>query len=198
MNNDGQVLTWKLTPGVAFTHIEDQLVQLKRRFQFQGKHLAEFFIDNCCAWRTKLQGVFGSDLGVYLDLFHAVKRISDKIPKRHPLRHECMKDLRMVFREEYDRGVERGFATPVPKVMLEQMDKFVSTWKDMKADGISVLDKALKEIKNLKIHIKKGCLSGIKVGRGTNRNEAFHKNLNRILKSSRSICIANHCIFYAQ
>ena len=28
-----------------------------------------------------------------LDIFHAVKRISDKIPKIHPLRNDCVKDL---------------------------------------------------------------------------------------------------------
>lgn len=186
LNSDGQVLTWKLTPGVAFNNVEDQLLQLKSRFQCQGKILSEFFIDNCCAWRAKLQGVFGDNLKVYLDLFHAVKRISDKIPKRHSLRHECMKDLRMVFRGKYDRGVERGFATPAPDIMLEQMDKFIVTWKDAKADGVSVISRpCLKEIDNLKKHISKGCLSGIKAGRGTNRNEALHKNLNKVLKSSR-------------
>ena len=31
----------------------------------------------------------------------------------------------------------------------------------------------------------KGCLSGIKPGRGTNRNEALHKKLNKIVTSSR-------------
>ena len=34
-------------------------------------------------------------------------------------------------------------------------------------------------------HIDKGCLSGIQPGRGTNRNEHLHKQLNAILSNSR-------------
>ena len=34
-------------------------------------------------------------------------------------------------------------------------------------------------------HINKGCLSGIQTGRGTNRNERIHKQLNTILSNSR-------------
>ena len=45
------------------------------------------------------------------DVFRAVKRISNKIPKRHPLRNDCMKDLSMVFRDLQDR---RLMETPDP------------------------------------------------------------------------------------
>ena len=44
---------------------------------------------------------------------------------------------------------------------------------------------AMKEAENLKKHMLNGCLSGIKPGRGTNRNEALHKELNKIISSSR-------------
>ena len=47
------------------------------------------------------------------------------------------------------------------------------------------MQSALKEIDNLRIHIQKGCFSGIKPGRGTNRNEELHKDLNKIFSSSR-------------
>ena len=61
--------------------------------------------------------MFGDSLKVYLDLFHAVKRVSDKIPKRHPLRQECVEDLRMVFRDPTDQGVKRTKETPSPDVL---------------------------------------------------------------------------------
>lgn len=35
---------------------------------------------------------------------------------------------------------------------------------------------ALAETEKLKIHIEKGCLSGMPVSGGTNRNEAFHRH----------------------
>ena len=44
---------------------------------------------------------------------------------------------------------------------------------------------AVKEANNLRKHMLNGCLSGIKPGRGTNRNEALHKELNKIVSSSR-------------
>ena len=73
LNSLGQVVTWKLTPGVSFNVIEDILIPLHERLKCQGKTVSEFYIDNCCAWRNKLQQVFGKELKVSLDIFHAVK-----------------------------------------------------------------------------------------------------------------------------
>jgi hypothetical protein len=41
------------------------------------------------------------------------------------------------------------------------------------------------EISKLCKHIEKGCLSGVKPGRGTNKNEALHKSLNAYFRASR-------------
>ena len=62
-----------------------------------------------------------------LDIFHAVKRISDKIPKRHPLRNDCMRDLSMVFRDPQDSGESRLMDTPAPSVLIGQLDKFLQS-----------------------------------------------------------------------
>ena len=70
----GQVVTWKLTPGLAFDNVKDTLVALKQRLTTQGKKLKEFYIHKCCSWRNKLQQVFGTKVRVYLDIFHAVKK----------------------------------------------------------------------------------------------------------------------------
>ena len=114
LNNLGQIVTWKLTSDLSFGNIECLLVALRDRFLQQGVVVREFYIDNCCAWRSKLQSVFGPHLRVLLDIFHAVKRIGEKIPKRHELRSVCMEELRMVFRDPSDRGIERNKATPAP------------------------------------------------------------------------------------
>ena len=186
LNGNGQVVTWKLTKNMTFTNVEDQLLSLKERLQMQGKNLTEFFIDNCCSWRNKLQEVFGAHLSVKLDLFHAVKRISDKIPKRHPLRNDCMRELSTVFRDPQDRGETRLMDTPDPSILIGQSNRFLQKWDKVEYKGWKVLSpSAIKEAQNLKLHMSKGCLSGIKPGRGTNRNEALHKKLNRIVTSSR-------------
>jgi len=55
----------------------------------------------------KLQDVFGQQLEVKLDLFHAVQRIVIKIPKRHPFRQQCVNELKLVFRDSTDHGIIR-------------------------------------------------------------------------------------------
>ena len=51
------------------------------------KDLEELVIiaDNCCTIKGKLVEVFGSGVCVKLDLFHAVQRITKKLPKQHPM-----------------------------------------------------------------------------------------------------------------
>ena len=44
---------------------------------------------------------------------------------------------------------------------------------------------AIKEIQCLLVHIRRGCLSGTLPGRGTNRNERLHKDINTHMRSSR-------------
>ena len=97
-----------------FSTVEALLVGLSDRLIAQGVNVKEFYIDNCCAWRAKLQSVFGPGLTVLLDIFHAVKRVGEKIPKRHELHSACMEELRMVFRHPADRGAVRHLATPSP------------------------------------------------------------------------------------
>lgn len=43
----------------------------------------------------------------------------------------------------------------------------------------------MAETEKLKVHILKGCLSGIHVGGGTNKNEAFHRYVNTFFHKSR-------------
>jgi hypothetical protein len=84
LNEDGVVLTWQLTKGTAFSQVNSLFHTLYQRFCAQGKTVNMCVIDNCCSWRKKLQTVFGSQLTVLLDLFHAVQRIVKCISKKHP------------------------------------------------------------------------------------------------------------------
>ena len=118
LNSDGQILTWKLTNSVKFAHCLDVLTQLHSRLEAQHKAVKEFVIDNCCSWRRQLQGVFGCDLIVLLDLFHAVQRVIAKIPKRHKLRPMCVADFRLIFRDPSDRGTTRTKPTPAPGTII--------------------------------------------------------------------------------
>ena len=97
---------------MKFNQCEDILQALRRRLEAQNKTVSEFVVDICCGWRKKLQSVFGQNLKVLLDLFHAVQRVLEKIPKRHKLRQPCARDFQMVFGNPADRGEDRTMATP--------------------------------------------------------------------------------------
>lgn len=192
MNDIGCVIAWQLSYGTAFKNVEDLLLGLKRRFHRQNKRMSLCFTDNCCSWRKKLQSVFGVDLTVKLDVFHAVQRIVKKIPKRHPFAFHCAQAFSLVFRHPYDHGERRTKPTPGPETMNRQLDSFVLTWKDIRFEEKSVLPlQALKEIENLRKHINANCLSNIPPGCGTERNENLHKCLRQ---SASKVRIGVHLV----
>lgn len=186
LNSVGEILTWKLTKGLSFLSIEDQLIGLQHRLQRYCKKVDEFYIDNCCSWRKKLQSIFGPDLKVKLDIFHAVQRITKKIPKRHLFHSECVCDLKLAFRHPSDKGKKRTMPTPDGIILHANLLAFQHKWESVTHGGVHVLPAAaIIEINCLLKHVKRGCLSGIMPGRGTSRNERLHKELNKVISSSR-------------
>ena len=92
----------------------------------------------------------------------------------------------MVFRDPLDRGEKWLMSTPAPSRIVGQLETFIRKWETVKYKTWSILSpSALSEAKNMKLHMIKGCLTGIKPGRGTNRNEALHRKLNKMVESSR-------------
>ena len=158
MNGKGQIVTWQLTQTQGFENIRRLLQQLFMRLSSQGKIVKEFYIDNCCHWRKKLQEVFGADLAVKLDLFHAFQRISTKISKRHPFYSKCLHDLWLMFRDPSDLGETCSKATPDSNTLLNNAEMFLKKWKNVESNkGKPVLsEEAVNEVQK----IQKGCLSG--------------------------------------
>ena len=62
--------------------IEPLLSELCDRAKQQQQHIDAVYIDECCKSRNKIQSVFGADVSVKLDVFHAVQRIPKTLPKR--------------------------------------------------------------------------------------------------------------------
>ena len=186
MNADGQVLSWKLTKTLTFEDIQDRLLALRERLQKHGEQVEQFFVDTCCSLRSKLQSIFGPQLKVYLDVFHAVQRITKTLPKRHPYHRDCLKSLQLVFRDPSDHGPVRTKPTPSPPILRQQLLQFQSVWEGISCNGRVIISPAAKkEIRCLLVHIDKGCISGIPPKCGTNRNERLHKDLNSHMKNSR-------------
>ena len=185
MNEDGIVLAWQLTRGTGFARVKTLLIRIKNRLSKSGITLEGFSIDNCCAWRLLLQGVFGV-IPVKLDLFHAVQRIASKIKKRHPLRRQCLDSFRLVFRMPGDIGKERKKSTPSRLVMLTNLDRFLENWEKLEVAGEKVLSKnAGDQLEKLRAHIEKGCLEGIPPKAGTSRQESMHKSLRKGVEKRR-------------
>ncbi|XP_035693259.1 uncharacterized protein LOC118427529 [Branchiostoma floridae] len=187
-NDIGQVLTWQLCKSTTFKEIRPVLERLRDRFSKQNVVLKEVFLDQCCAWRKLIEEVFGENILVKLDLFHAVQRVTKFVPKHHPYSKYLLRDLRMVFRHSGDIGLERQRETPPPHRVARKMKKFDKKWRKfgLKQKGKTVYPKAAQdEVRKLLKHIEKGCVSGIQPGKGTIRNEALHRKLNQRMNKNR-------------
>lgn len=185
-NEKGQPIQWKFTTTEQFDEVSGAFCQLADRFKQQGNQLKGIFTDTCCKWASKFAEVFPG-VPVKLDLFHAVQRFTSSIPKRKQYHAQLARDYSLVFRDPADLGEKRMASTPEKHILLENMEKFGKKWKNVKYNnGQNVLNEnANNEIKNIKVHIRKGCLSGISPGCGTNRNERLNRHLNQFLSNNK-------------
>lgn len=178
-NENGQVVSWLFTRTTSLDEVASQLKAVKELRSLSWLPPYTILVDNCCSQRPKLKQIFGDSAVVKLDIFHAIQRISRKLPKRHPFIFECLNDLKMVFRSPTDIGKQRTKTTPTSSIILKQLNDFIRKWQPCNINGWRIItDLAMKEITGLMIHIKKGCLSDINPGMGTNKNEALHKRIN--------------------
>ena len=179
LNENGQVVAWQFTNSTSLDELLVLLSNVEKQIDIPEHGPLTIYVDNCCQVRKKLQQIFGADTIVKLDTFHAVQRITRAMSKRHPFFYSCMSDLRMVFRLPTDIGNKRTMNSPDNNVMLTNLETFVQKWKDAEHDGKKIItEKVMHQISALKVHIRRGCLSNIEPGGGTNYNEALHRHIN--------------------
>ena len=69
--------------------------------------------------------------------------------------------------------------TPEPHVIENNIDDFVKRWEEaLQKDN---QEKSLREIENIRSHVKKGCVSGINPGQGMECSECLHQTVNKLL-----------------
>lgn len=180
LNENGEVLAWKLTKSTAFSEIQDVLNELKTRLEGLNSKLDLICLDDCCHMRNKYNGVF-PDVDVKLDLFHACQRIVRTVLRTNPLYRDMIKDFTQIFRQDDDQGQSRLKSTPKKEKIESNLDSFIERWTNIPSSPLT--DSTLLEIEHLRGHIAKGCLSDIPAGYGTERNEQLHRLLNRSLIS---------------
>ena len=164
LNEERNVLSWKLCKRTKFSAIENVLQLVKDSLDKQGQKPAIFLLHNCCSWRAKLLKIF-PNIAIKLDPFHAIQRVVKKIPKKNgcsetitQLRRKMTLSLRQLFRDTKDRCEQRTMETPSPEVILENIEIFMRQWSKAEIDSIPLLSsKAVIEINNLKHHVIIGC-----------------------------------------
>lgn len=186
-DNRGAVLFWQLAKGNAYDSLHDGMLSLNARITNKEKSVKMIIIDNCCMWRKKLSETFGEATKVKLDLFHAIKRVSTALSKKHAYFYTALQDFRLVFREVGDNGSNRKQATPPPDAIQKKLELFLSKWNMITDEnGKHLITSAvICEIDKLRIPIERGCLSEIPPHFGTNRNENIHRSLNKRLAGTR-------------
>ena len=101
-------------------------------------------------------------------------------------RKYMINSLKLIVRQNQDQGATRLRETTSPCSMEINLIQFVKQWQGIEICGERILkhDK-ITAIEKLKVHIKKGCLSGIPVFLRANQNESLHRILNKVVKKSR-------------
>ena len=103
------------------------------------------------------------------------------LPNKHILKSQFAKEFGLIFREKDDLGEQRLKNTTNERTIEENLDCLLKKWKSFK--GSCLTEESLKQIEALKAHIRKGCVSDIPPGFGTEKNEQLHRLLNRSLLS---------------
>ena len=183
LNENGQVVNWQLTKSTSISESESLLKGICERAK---SSLKTVYVDNCCKHRSKIKLIFGPNVEVKLDLFHAVQRISKTLPKRHLLTKQCLHDFSLVFRCDGDVEDNRKSATPPPDKIISKLQAFKRKWLEAEDSGTKLFrSETFTALKNIEAHIRSGCLSNIPPGGGTNKNERFHQHLNSFFHRSR-------------
>ncbi|XP_028410080.1 uncharacterized protein LOC114532711 [Dendronephthya gigantea] len=186
LDNNGKIIHWRFTKGESFNEVSGIFRELKDRFERLNTDLEGIVIDNCCKWRSQFQSQFFPNILVKLDLFHAVQRFVTTLPMAIRLNTDICKGYGLIFRQSNDLGIKRLQPTPDKETLIANLESFQRWWKSKTWKGEYILNQAAKKaICNIKLHIVKGCLSGIPVNVSTSRNERLHRNMNNVLKINK-------------
>ena len=100
------------------------------------------YSDNCCSDRNILHEIFGEHVRVFLDLFHAIQRITKSVGKRFPGYKEFCKDVKHCFRQRQDMvKKQRTMATPPAQEIIDNLDKLLDKWPQLSEHAISEINK---------------------------------------------------------
>ena len=156
LNENGEVVAWRLTESTSFREVQDTLTELKNRLSASGKLLNMVVVDDCCSVRASYKSVFPEAV-VKLDLYHACQRVVKTLSKGLPKTQQLSKEFGLMFRANGDTGPERERATPDEETIESNLEMFLKKWESQLPVA------TMESIKNLRKHIRKGCCSELAV-----------------------------------
>ena len=170
LNENGEVVMWRLTRNTSFREVEYVLKELKDRLSARKDSLKMVVVDDCCSVKASYKSIF-PDVVVKLDLYHACQRFVKTLKKGLTKSQQLSKEFGLIFRVNGDTGTERAMETPDEETIESNLEMFLKKWEAQLSDA------SMECIRNLRKHIRKGCCSAIPAGVGTQRNERLHKSL---------------------
>ena len=111
LNENGEVVTWRLTKKTSFREIKDVLQEFKNRLTAGAKTLKMVVVDDCCSVRASYLSIF-PDIVVKLDLYHACQRFVKTLKKGLAISQQLSKEFGLIFRANGDTGFKRETETP--------------------------------------------------------------------------------------
>lgn len=173
------------TPWRSPQSLRDLFLELRSRFNSRNISCQGIVIDNCCKWKGMLTGIF-HNVQVKLDLFHAVQRFQRTLSRDVRLKCGICREYGLVFRSADDLGEKRLKATPDTNTILRNLESFEKKWLTKKSNGNFIINAEGKNaIQHLKVHINRGCLSGIPAHASTSGNERLHRHLHYAMRTNR-------------
>ena len=150
LDEGGRVASFTLTRTKSLEEITGNLRELFNR----GGKIKTVYTDVCCADSNSIKSVFG-DVAVKLDIFHGVSRVTRECKKRKLSKSQRKlfnHQLRLCVRREGDCGIERKKSTASVTTISNNLERLETQWMGV------IAKKAVKEIRNLLRHARKGCL----------------------------------------
>ena len=183
LNKEGLLVNWTLVKTAAQKEIETVLQSVKI---MSGASLKYTFTDTCCGCREIYEDIFPDAL-IKLDLFHTCQRITKLLTvKKSNLIERFSQNFGLVLREDNDLSEISNFEPPSREKILTNLEHFLQNQCEY-VESMPRKKSLYHELDNLKVHIERGCLSGLPPDGGTENNERLHRYLNKSFLRGASV-----------
>lgn len=172
LSENGEVVSWKPIKSKGFEDIKHALLEFKQRLDSNGQELNTILTSDCCTNRVLYQQVFPT-VAVKMGIVHAIKSVTDTLPREHPDTMVFAHKLMQIFSSSTSEDLERSEETASPLEIEANLDVLLTNWRSQLTEG------TMEAIDSLRWHIRQGCLSGIPPGEGTEKIDALHRYIQK-------------------